>query len=803
MSHKKFLLWVMILFILSSLVVVGIGEEENDAPDDNPTVAVTDGTVTANVINDEGGPVLITGELTYTNPLFTTGVAQPVIILEDQTGFIDRNEFYVFPPESQVLGQITSDFFTSPFSYSLALPSQPQGGLRDVDNDGQEDVGVMVFSVAYWTNKFGPPVLEERDLFGGGWSTAYASTRGSEEVETRLEIVGGKFVIFAPEEGQGFPSGFGDDGLLFTEDDPIVTIPQGWSVVDLDVEPFTFDRSKEQTLDLFEPEGAAVNDFSDLSYSDAFDEMVDLFRKEYAYTEYYNLDWDDMHARYRPRFEAAELTGDEVLYARAMRDFLWEIPDGHVSMPLGLLIEDFRNDTDGGLGIALADLDDGRVVVNFLLEGSPAEQAGIQLGAEVIEWNGRPVDEVAEETFVWAHQAFGSPHARRLQQLRYMSRAPLGSIISVTYINPDSSEPVTAEMEVIAERQSWSFSSFFPPSDGTELPLEYDVLPSGYGYVKIYSFSDNEYLTVQLWERMIEFMNANEVPGLIIDMRSNGGGSGFLADQMAAYFFQEPHTLGFGGSYNEDLGEFYFDPRGEDKYILPPEELRYDGEVAVLIAPGCFSACEFFTYDMTIADRAGVVGFYPTGGLGGGVNDFFMPEDLRIRFTVVRLLDPDMNIHIEGKGVAPTFTVPRTLSTVLSTEDVILSAGVQYLDQAILGELMDGGQLALGLGTQEISANGIITEGQRVRYEVTLPANRVVSIFLTGANERVDTILRIYDATGQNQLGENDDISADNLNSALEDLDVGGQPIQLILEVGVKNTSLDEPFTLQIVDVTP
>ena len=126
----------------------------------------------APITNDEGGPVLLTGKVTYTNPFFTIGVAAPLIVLEDQAGFIDRDPGFIIPPESQTLGQITSDFLDSPFTYSLALPIEPQGTQRDVDQDQTEDAGVMVFAVAYWNNKFGDPFLEERDLFGGGWSTA-------------------------------------------------------------------------------------------------------------------------------------------------------------------------------------------------------------------------------------------------------------------------------------------------------------------------------------------------------------------------------------------------------------------------------------------------------------------------------------------------------------------------------------------------------------------------------------------------------------------------------------------------------
>ncbi len=795
MQKKLFLTSAIIaMLLISGLVVFAIGEEEGD-------VAPVEPSGPANVVNDEGGPILLTGEVTYTNPLFTGGVAQPLVILEDQTGFVDRNEYYVIPQESQVLGQITSDFFTSPFSYSLSLPQEPNGTLRDVDNNGQEDSGVMVFAVAYWTNIFGDPLLEERDLYGGGWSTAYASTEISDDIDTRMEVVGGKFVIYAPEEGQGFPSGFGADGLLFTADDPIVTIPSGYSVVDMDSEPFTFDRSANQVIDLIEPDGAAVNDFSELGYSDAFDEMVELFRTEYAFTEFYGLDWDELYATYSPRFIEAEEAGDPFLYGLAMRDFIWEIPDGHVGMPLDLVIDIFREETDGGLGISVIELTDGRFIVDFVLEGSPAAEAGMQPGAEILEWDGRSIEEAMEDEFIWAHQALSTDHTYRLQQLRYVTRFQLGVDVDVTFQNPDSDAPQSVTMTTVNERVSFSNSSFFADVDGLELPVEFEILPSGYGYVAIYSFSDNEFLTVQLWERMIRTFIQADVPGVIIDMRFNGGGSGWLADQMSAYFFQEEHILGYSATYNEQIDDFYFDPRAVDEFILPPEELRYDGEVAVIVEPSCFSACEFFSYNMTIDDRAAIVGHYPTGGLGGGVTDFFMPENTTIRFTVSRAVDPDYNIHIEGQGVAPTVVVPVTFDSVFAQDDFLVRAAEEYLTEAILGEVVEGGELTLGEGSTEVQANGVVGPEQRVRYSVVLPANRVVSVYLRGVDDSVDTVLSVYDETGTQLLGENDDADDTVRSSALTDLDVGPEPIAVILEVSVKNTTATEAFNLRIEEV--
>ena len=672
------LLGSIFLLLLLTASVAAIDIDPNDQPDSGTSQSSA-------AIVAGAGPTVIKGTVSYTNPFFTLGTAQPIVILEDQAGFVDRNEYFILPPESQVLGQITSDFYESPFTYSLALPIEPQGTLRDVDNDGQQDRGVMVFAVAYWSNTFGDPFLEERDLYGGGWSTAYASTLVSSDPDLRGEIIGGQFIVYAPDGNQGFPSDFGADGLLFTEDDPIMTIPAGYSVVNLDTSPFEINRDREQFIDLIEPQSAAVDDFSTMSYTDAFDAMVLKLSREYAFTEYKGLDWDELSRTYRPRFQEAQASNDNLAYNLALRDFLWEIPDGHVSMALGPLIDLFRQETDGGLGLAIAELDDGRIIISYVVEGSPAHEAGIQLGAEILTFNGREITDLMEEEFIWAHQASGTAHAWRLQQLRYVTRFPLGEQVEVAFRNPGSLRATTVTLPTIPERESWSFSSFFRGNTGFELPLDYYIHPAGYAVVQIYSFSDNEVLTIQLWERLISSLNQAQVPGLIIDMRQNTGGSGFLADQMAAYFFNEPFELGQTGGYSEEKDEFVFSDRGVERFYLPAEDMRYQGEVVVIVSPACFSACEFFSYDMTVNDRAAIIGHYPTGGLGGSVNDFYMPDGQTVRFTAGRAVDMNGNIHIEGIGVAPTVRIPVTEESVLSQGDYLLNASIEYLNNKFLG----------------------------------------------------------------------------------------------------------------------
>jgi C-terminal processing protease CtpA/Prc len=716
----------------------------------------------APITNDEGGTVSISGQLTYSNPFFTGGVAMPVIILEDQAGFVERNRFFVMSPESQTLAQITSDFYTSPVTYSLALPIEPQGEYRDVDFDGIEEQGVQVFAVAYWENIWGDPFLEERDLGGGGWSTAYATTRVSTNPHDEAEIIGGAFVVYAPDDSQAFPSDFGADGKVFTEDDPLVILPQGYTVVNLDTSPFTFDRSREANLDLLEPKGSELVDFSAMSYTDAFDAMVEMMSREYAFTEYKGINWDDLHATYYPRFEEAERNRDGNAYLFAMRDFLWEIPDGHVGGVVNSLLSYYWEETEGGIGIAIRETDDGRVLVNYVTPTSPADRSQIQLGAEIFSINGIPIHDAIEATVPWTGP-FSTSHNRRLEQLRYVLRFPMGQQVTLVYRNPDETDMTSVDLTAEWEYDSLDFSYYDTvgieaPSGDLNLPVEYRQLENGFVYVKIYGFFDNNLLSIQLWERMMRYLNENGVEGVIVDMRQNGGGWGWLANAMASYFFLDSYPLGRSAAYNDELGEFYSPPGGESRLLLPADELRYAGPVAVLIGPGCASACETFSWAMSMKNRAAIVGQYPTMGLGGGVNDFLMPEGLTIRYTVSRGLGPNGEINIEGRGVIPSIRVSVDENTLFANDDVILNAAIDWLTSSRIIETQ------MGVIVMNEKIEGRLSVNTRLYYDFTPPADGNYTIRVFNPDGLLDTILSINSPDN----ATNDDAAVGDFNSTIE-----------------------------------
>jgi len=222
-------------------------------------------------------PVLITGEFEYTNEFVVeTYYTDHAVGLLDMTGFVRRDYEWELPVEGQVLGYMDLDEDNNRAAYHLMLPTEPQGIFNDVDFDGQEETGLQIFTVAYSPNLTGS-VFSTGDDRSLGWPAYLASV--TTDSENNDEVTGGKLVIWAADADQEFPSGFGKDGLLFTEDDPVMNVPDGYSVVDLDARPFAVIRERNPEMRLYEPEDIKVKDVSELTYTEAFDALVAFGRR--------------------------------------------------------------------------------------------------------------------------------------------------------------------------------------------------------------------------------------------------------------------------------------------------------------------------------------------------------------------------------------------------------------------------------------------------------------------------------------------------------------------------------------------
>jgi C-terminal processing protease CtpA/Prc len=674
-KHKRIFSILIVLMLAAMACRIGISRNDNPptgeaepAEATAPVASTQPADVTRQPVQADGDePTAITGEIPYTSPFFLATTAEPYVMLEDQAGFVNRDREFEFSLPSQVIGPVDKSQ-EGRLTFTLTLPSVPQATFLDVDNNGREDTGVQIFAVAYWSNTWGDPFLEERD--GTGWSTAYASTVVDPEREN--EITGGTLVIWAPNDSQSFPSDFGEDDKLFTEDDPTTSVPAGYSLVDLDERPFRIYKESLPALTL--NEGAtAVNDFSQMDYAEAFTALFDQASKEYPFTEEKDIDWQALREEYVP--QAEEVSNDQDFY-NLLRRFTLEIPDGHVGLALNQ--QTFFDTYGGGFGMTLAELSDGSVIVVAVLPELPAERAGIQPGATILQWDGRPVGE-AITAVVSGFGPYSAPHTRRAGKVMFLTRTAPARSVTVRYRNPGGEE-AEAQLQAVPEYDSLfrGLSSF--NEDPLALPVEAQALPdSGLGYIRISTFQDDYNLMARVWERYIQNLIDGEIPGVIIDVRNNGGGSLGMALQYAGYFFDDEFELYQNFYYNENTGKFEATERTTRVEGAP---LHYEGRVAVLVGTNCVSACEGFAYAMQQQERAIIVGHTPSAGAFGevGQGQYRLPGDLTMQLPTGRSQTlTGGEVVLEGTGVVPDVQVPVTAESALGQVDAVLQAAVEAL----------------------------------------------------------------------------------------------------------------------------
>jgi len=611
----------------------------------------------------------IAGKFSYTNDIITTYYVEHAAALVDMYGFVKRDKEWKVPIDSQVLGFLKLDEATKSGEYHIQLPQLPRAQFVDVNHDGKQDAGVQVFSTTYWPNAVAGPYSEGDDP-SFGWPNYLAST--VIDTENEDEVIGGKLVVWAPDAKQQFPTAFGPDGKLFTNDDPVGPVPAGYSVIDLDKKPFAISQDPTQELKLYEPHDVAIKDFTKLSYSAAFKQMTDILRKEYAFNGIAGKapDWEAIDREFTPRVAQAESKRDAVAFSAAIHDFTLQFHDGHVGVGADPNVSAlFRQQAGGGYGFIGRELDDGRFIVTYVLENGPAAQAGMVVGADVTAFSDKPIKQAIGEVKPF-EGPFSTDFGLRTAQARYLVRVPVDTETSVTFTNPGKSA-TTARLKAVQEFES--YLQALPPStsDPATLPVEARTLKSGIGYIKVNSNYDDLGLIIRLFQRALKTFEAAKAPGLIIDERVNPGGAplglaGFLTDQEI--------PLGQTQYYSDKTGTFEAD--GLPDKVRPNEEQYHFDKIALLVDQNCTSACEIESYGFSKVPGMIVVGQHPSGGVEAEVarGQFELPEGIKIQFPTGRIVLPDGSLFLEGQGVQPTVRVPIDEKSVLSKEDVVLNA---------------------------------------------------------------------------------------------------------------------------------
>lgn len=474
-------------------------------------------------------------------------------------------------------------------------------------------------------------------------------------------------------------------------------------------------------------------DYAATSWPDAFTALCGKLAAEYPFTEWKRIDWRRQCSELAPRVTEAARRGDRKGYYRALRELAWSVPDGHV----GLEGDDGgleRQETGGSFGLTLVELDPrpgegrGRVVASRIEPGGPAARAGMLYGAELLAWSstaplaqgrdsapeikspGRdpalPIRSPGRDPaspikppasldaalsrvpLLWTESPPATAEARRLAQLRFLVRAPVGSRVTVTFRNRGSAAPAERTLAASpAGEEPRQFSPIRKLVFGCLVTSR--TLPGGEGYLRVEL--ELPTLPCPFPERAVrsalDGFAESGAAGVVLDVRGNGGGMDTMVPRIVAFFIPARRIYEIPGAYDRSPRRFV--TLRDAAIWLVPRPPRYGGRVAVLVDEATVSSGEGFPLVLQGLPNVAIFGYRATAGFFAiGQKTVRLPGDLTMRFPQAQSLDAAGRIQVDSDasgrgGVAPDHRVPfdeRALDASLrGGHDVVLEAAVRWI----------------------------------------------------------------------------------------------------------------------------
>ncbi len=417
--------------------------------------------------------------------------------------------------------------------------------------------------------------------------------------------------------------------------------------------------------------------------------------KKYAFTKWKGIHWDTLAKRSFGDVIRASFNNDVGAYYTALREYLFSIPDGHVFLIPNPFADDdayqcarelqntlLEEHIGAGYGLGVTHLGDRRIIVYYLRPGSSADQAGIQIGTEVVQWNGEPVQAVIGRTStLWrmAANSLATNEHNRIEQERLLTRAPEGSQAIVTFQNPGEDQQRTVILTATLDGYDTLNHGNFAANASSDPKVAFRILPSGHGYVKVSEEPDPpEYETVLAdFGRAVQAFVDEQVPGVVVDLRGNLGGNDQLAADLAGFFHKEKTFYETWTRYNADSGNF---DTGGHVYIRP-QKPYYGGPVIALVNPATISSGEGIAMGIQKSPNGLVAGFHGTNGSfgmvltdAGSINFISIGDNPFIALIPVgQSLDQNGVVQLDSRngvgGVRPDIVVPRTWENVIRFAD--------------------------------------------------------------------------------------------------------------------------------------
>lgn len=278
----------------------------------------------------------------------------------------------------------------------------------------------------------------------------------------------------------------------------------------------------------------------------------------------------------------------------------------------------------GGLGIEVTQ-EDGFVKVVSPIDGTPADEAGIQAGDFITHVDGEAV------------------LGLNLNEAVELMRGPVGSEIIITIVREGADEP----FDVSIIRDTIKIAAVKTRTEGNAVVL------------RISSFTDQTYPNLQegLKDAITEAGGIENVEGVVLDLRNNPGGLLNQAILVSDAFLDKGEIVSTRGR----------DPRDSERFNASLGDLAEGKPIVVLINGGSASASEIVAGALQDHRRAIIVG---TKSFGKGSVQTIMPlqGDGAMRLTTARYYTPSGR-SIQALGVSPDILVEQRPKVEEETDD--------------------------------------------------------------------------------------------------------------------------------------
>ncbi len=392
-----------------------------------------------------------------------------------------------------------------------------------------------------------------------------------------------------------------------------------------------------------------------------FKKGFSAMKERYILAEHKGIDWNALYDKYEPMFaEAAEFHDTEQNFL-AWTKFCAEFHDAHTSFnpkDYSLAEQVIRNHSGKDYGLVLLSYTDGRTVAVNVDES--LNELGIHNGTVVTSWNGMSPEDANKLSECYELNTF--PDDDNAYFYRTMWAAGTGGMgkAEVTFIDDNGTE------------QTVSLSSMGKYSDRLEDAL--DTLNQGIKAANVswnevndttaclrikmmmfdgQSFHNDDYTSMkdELRKKVLE-LKQQGIEDIVIDIRSNGGGSGTLIMSIAELFAPEgEHYYCNDGVWDSqrhcykksDDGKFLL---GE-KHAFMGENLLGDGHIVLLVNSASVSAADHMTKVMNDIQNVTVLGLTEHCGSAQGVSSIELESGM-VSISAALMLDSDGSIFIDS-----------------------------------------------------------------------------------------------------------------------------------------------------------